>query len=204
MTDPFLEVTKAKTDDDAIHNAIQAALGHNQTYKDSCVGAQQAAFRDKLRRQVRIEARRYSLPESVSDAQHCDAIQRIADEVSKVFRECLVDGRLRYGTAQKAFNLYLKFLWRMGRIKPPPHCPVDRVVLSEAKIKDRLTGGTPSWTRCKTEDEYRTWIRDLKAVAARRGLGLAEWEQEVWLADYMSKQKQNAGKNSFGHMHGMN
>jgi hypothetical protein len=84
-----------------------------------------------------MEAPRYALP--VDEVQHCEAIKRISETVSQRCGDCLVNGRLQYGAAQKAFNLYLKFLWRLGKAAMPPHCPVDSVVLAEAGIEGAWT-----------------------------------------------------------------
>jgi len=82
---------------------------------------------------MRAAAKKYS--QSVSDAEHFEAIGRIAQTLSARHGSILKGGRFRYGTAQKAFNLYLKFLWRLGQIPTPPHCPVDGIVLSAAGIE---------------------------------------------------------------------
>ena len=106
------------------------------------------------------------------DVEHCGAIKRISDAVSQRCGEHLVDARLRYGSAQKAFNLYSKFLWRLGEVATLPHCPVDSIVLAEAKIE-------AAWTRSDSEDEYVGWINRVKIAA--KPIGLAEWEYLVWL-----------------------
>jgi hypothetical protein len=38
---------------------------------------------------------------------------------------------MRIGLAQKALNLYLKYLWCLGEIHEPPHCPLDSIVLGQ-------------------------------------------------------------------------
>ena len=41
------------------------------------------------------------------------------------------------GHAQKLINLLLKYYWCSGWLKnEPPHCPIDRIILTKAKIKD--------------------------------------------------------------------
>jgi hypothetical protein len=84
----------------------------------------------------------------------------------------LVGDRFRYGTSQKAFNLYLTFLWRLGQIPSTPHCPVDRIVLTNGGI-------AAVWTKSDSEAEYRGWIAILRSKA--QPLSLAEWEYQVWL-----------------------
>lgn len=169
MNDPFLEVTRVTTEASAMSNAIQSALQRNKTYKDFCSYEVRDRFRAALATQIRMEAPRYALP--VDEVQHCQTIKRIADMVSQRCGDCLVNGRLRYGTAQKAFNLYLKFLWRLGKVAKPPHCPVDSTVLAEAGIEG-------AWTKCDSQSEYLEWIRRLRSKA--KPLDLAEWEYQVW------------------------
>jgi hypothetical protein len=44
----------------------------------------------------------------------------------------------RVGTAQKALNLYLKYLWCLGEIKTPPHCPFDRGIIQMLPVSERV------------------------------------------------------------------
>jgi hypothetical protein len=91
----------------------------------------------------------------------------------------LKDGELRHGISQKAFNLYLKYLWRLGKIALPPHCPVDAIVLRAGEILG-------SWTECNSELEYMDWVNRLRTKAQQTGVAsLSEWEYEVWLDDYL-------------------
>jgi hypothetical protein len=170
MKDPFLEATGVKTEASATSNAISSALQRNKTYKDGFSDEGRERFRAELAKLIRSEAQRYML--LVPDIQHCEAIRRISAALSQRFGASLVNGRLKYGTAQKAFNLYLKFLWRLGKAATPPHCPVDSIVLAEAGIDG-------AWTKCDSENQYLEWINKLKLRA--NPLGLAEWEYQVWL-----------------------
>ncbi len=119
---------------------------------------------------IREESKPYQKPaQPVSDEQHCAAISRISDSLSSKFGELLVDGRLRFGTSQKAFNLYLKYRWALGEAAMPPHCPIDRVVLERV-------GMTANWTKSDSCEEYMGWIHKI-----RESLTVAKWENEVWL-----------------------
>jgi len=119
---------------------------------------------------IRNECARYT--QHVADSEHCGAIRNISDGLSKRFGPILKDHRLRYGTSQKAFNLYLKFLWRMRKIETPPHCPIDSIVLNAGGI-------IGAWTQNDSEQEYMQWIYALKGKASP--LCLSEWEYEIWL-----------------------
>jgi hypothetical protein len=60
----------------------------------------------------------------------------------------------------------------MEKIATPPHCPVDGIVLREAKIDG-------SWAKCDSEKEYLQWINEIRRKTVP--LCLAQWEYEVWL-----------------------
>ncbi len=170
MADPFLEVTRVNNESSAMSGAIQAALQHNKTYRSESDYGMRDTFRSEWATFIREESNNYVQP--VSDVQHCEAIQRISDRLQVKFTQLLCDGHLRYGTSQKALNLYLKFLWRLGKVAMPPHCPVDRIVLN--------AGGLDGvWTKCDSVNQYMGWINGLRARA--RPLSLSEWEHQIWL-----------------------
>jgi hypothetical protein len=78
---------------------------------------------------------------------------------------------MRIGIAQKAVNLYLKFLWCYGWIPEPPHCPIDRTVLEEV-------GDNSSWTKIKDIPEY---VEKIKKIEAKKGdKSFSEWEYELF------------------------
>jgi hypothetical protein len=177
MTDPFLEALDVKTEESAMSNAIQSALQHNKTYADGLGDPKRKQFRSEWANLIRYESTRYTQP--VSDVQHCDSITRISDKLSSKFGENLFNGRLRYGTSQKAFNLYLKFLWRMGKAATPPHCPIDGIILNKAGINDK-------WTKCDAKEEYMNWVTTLRVKANPNSL--AEWEYDVWYQDWLRRR----------------
>lgn len=143
MIDRFLEVTRVTTEQSAMSNAIQAALQRNKTYRDDLDDDMRTKLRAEWARIIRDETKHYTL--SVSDLQHCEAVRRISDELSTRFAQFLSNGRLRYGTSQKALNLYLKFLWRLDKVVTPPHCPVDASVLQAGGIDG-------SWTEVRQRE----------------------------------------------------
>ena len=79
------------------------------------------------------------------------------------------------GHSQKLLNLLLKYYWCFGWLKnEPPHCPIDRIILSKAKIKDN--GKTPSWTKINSIKVYKKYIQELKKIAKPKSLSV--WELE--------------------------
>ncbi len=55
------------------------------------------------------------------------------------FKDILFGNGFRVGIAQKALNLYLKYLWCLGKITEPPHCPFDSIIISEIKCNIKWT-----------------------------------------------------------------
>ena len=170
MNDLFLKVDGISNKDQAVTWSVNAALQRNRVYKNEENYSRREQFKVEWRNLLFEEAKAYKNPkEPISDEQHCAAITRIASTLTSKFSDILEGGHLRFGTSQKAFNLYLKYLWALGEIPMPPHCPIDSVVLERAGI-----GGC--WTKSDSREEYMGWINQI-----RKRLTLAEWENDVWL-----------------------
>lgn len=157
---------------ESLKSALQQR--QNTVYSRPEFGEERTDFRNVLAQVIRSEAARYRQSSRVPDAEHCEAIRRISDGLSARYgRIFLTKGRFRYGTAQKAFNLYLKFLWRLGALGAgkPPHCPVDGIVLKAA-------GLAGMWTYSDDQQEYMRWIEGIRKIASP--LDLSDWEYGIW------------------------
>lgn len=44
----------------------------------------------------------------------------------------------RIGSAQKALNLYRKYLWCLGYIPFPPHCPFDATIIDQLPVCQKI------------------------------------------------------------------
>jgi hypothetical protein len=167
----FLERERIRTEADAVVWSVNAAVQRNRVYR-SYLG--RAAFRAQWMGIIREESQKYRFAaEPVLDADHCQTIGAIAGRLSEAFAPLLRDGRLRFGTSQKAFNLYLKYLWQLGglpRNLKPPHCPIDRIVLNELSIDE-------SWTKSDDQQQYMRWINAIRS----RSQSIPDWENEVFL-----------------------
>src|SRR5579862_4259162 len=110
----FLKRERITTEADAVIWSVNTAVQRNRVYR-SRVGRE--AFRTEWMRVMREESQRYrSGSQLITDAAHCETILRIAKHLSDAFARLLKDGKLRFGTSQKAFNLYLKYLWHLGEL----------------------------------------------------------------------------------------
>jgi hypothetical protein len=170
MKELFLKVDGVGSEEQAIGSSIGAALQRNRVYKNDEHYEIREQFRSNWADLIRKEAKAYGKPlRPISDEEHCAAIERICGNLSAQFGEILSGGRLRFGTSQKAFNLYLKYLWALGEIERPPHCPIDSIILARIGFAD-------SWTKSDSPEDYMRWINKI-----REQMTLADWENDVWL-----------------------
>jgi hypothetical protein len=170
MNNLFLKVDGISNEEEALTWAIDSAVQRNKVYENSGDDERREEFRARWKELLLREAEGYRKPaQAITDKQHCEAISNIAKELSKDFGKVLNEKHLRFGTSAKAFNLFLKYLWALNKAVMPPHCPIDRVVLTAVGIDD-------SWTQCDSASKYMDWINEI-----RKRLTLAEWENEVWL-----------------------
>ena len=158
--------------DQVLTAPIGAAFARARIYQPGVTEEDAGRLRGFLRQQLLEIAARYEAG-STSDDDHVAYICELAETVSKECGDVLLEGRFRIGIAQKALNLYLKYLWCLGRIPEPPHCPFDGVVISRLPLKSPA-----AWTRTDSVDDYCAWVRAAKKAAGSQSL--ARWELELW------------------------
>jgi hypothetical protein len=109
----------------------------------------------------------------VSEEVHVQNILGLSTRLSSAHAGVLRGGRFRIGTAQKALNLHLKYLWCLDKIPEPPHCPFDSKIIAKLPAYKG-----PRWTVLDAEDDYRNLVKVAKAKA--QGSSLAAWELETY------------------------
>ena len=154
--------------DELFFLTLMAVVQRGRVYKPGCT--EKDAFPRCLRRRLKTIAEGYQRP--VTDEAHVGNIKALADQIPEDCGELLRKSRFRIGSAQKALNLFLKYLWCLGEVpQPPPHCPFDR------RIIECLPGGAQcNWTECDDIEHYRRWVAEAQKLAEARALSLAEWE----------------------------
>ena len=131
------------------------------------------AARRPFQRSLRHSLEQLSIAYSgvVNDANHLDNIENLALSLSRGHGNVLAPGGMRFGHAQKALNLYLKYLWCLEKVHEPPHFPVDSIILK------KIPGfSNYRWTRMGSRDDYSRIIRAAHKVAKVQKLSLACWE----------------------------
>lgn len=110
------------------------------------------------------------------DDVHVENIESIVEYGTTTGGSLLGPNGYKFGVAQKFLNLLLKYLWCLGHVVEPPHCPVDRIVLTETTLRDKL-----NWTEITTADKYMQAITALRDVAEAAGFSsLAQWELQFY------------------------
>jgi len=102
-------------------NSVSASFQRAKIYKPKTPEKSRRNLRDSFKKLLCSHSKTYQ--SQVDEETHCDNVQQICDELTKVYKNILLDGRFRYGVAQKGLNLYLKYLWCSGEIEGPPTLP---------------------------------------------------------------------------------
>src|SRR5687768_4865176 len=150
---------------------LQATVQRASVYIRGVPERDRSSFQSGLRRALDNLAPEYA--KSVREERHCDNIARLADSLSAQHGLILAGGRFRIGPAQKAVNLFLKYLWCTGDIPTPPHCPFDARIILLLPPVDRI-----NWTTMDSVDSYRRLVAAARRLAGKQSL--AEWELHAY------------------------
>jgi hypothetical protein len=163
-----------------LSNAVTAALRRAHIYGPAIAGG--VTRKKELRRDLRTYLNELSeqYHGRVNDDLHCDNIQLLSYYFSDCYGDVLGNDGFRIGVAQKALNLWLKFLWSLGHIPTPPQCPFDAIVIRQINLEWRC-----NWTEIRTIEEYIEVVDAAKQVAGRRSL--SEWEMDIWMLSRISQ-----------------
>ena len=110
---------------------------------------------------------------SVSESAHIENILKVRDHAIQCAGDSILEKQYNVGIAQKLLNLQLKYMWCAGYIEKPPHCPVDRVILGETRLK-----GLMNWTQITSVDDYVLSIKAINEAAGSKDI--ADWELDVF------------------------
>jgi len=164
--------------DEFFNCSIRGAFQRGRVY---CPEADENAhyrFREALRDW--LSHRETSYTATLKEDEHVKNIGALSDEMSAAHAAKLMGGRFRIGIAQKVLNLYLKYLWCLGKIPTPPHCPFDAIII------DQLPDGPHDpWTQLDSIEKYLALVSAAKKLAGQKSL--ADWELNVYESVYSAK-----------------
>lgn len=107
----------------------------------------------------------------IDEEKHLANLSKLIRFANDIERGILGQKGYKYGVAQKLLNLYLKYHWCIGEIKEPPHCPIDRIVISQTEFKGRI-----NWTQISNQNEYMMVIDAIRDLSSDQGVSIAQWE----------------------------
>lgn len=158
-----------------INGAFQRAYVYSEIAKGDKKTTEKEIFKNKLRKF--IEDISLSYVDELKDINlHYSKIASIS-AFSEDYGNLLMNNKLNFGISQKLLNLYLKYLWCLGKIKTPPHFPVDR------QIQILLGDNNPTaWTNWQDNNVYDEVIDKAKTKRGNEKYGsIAELELELFL-----------------------
>lgn len=162
---------KAFIEDEVFGLTLQGTVQRSGLYRAGLTEGDRKAFQSGLKDQLTKLLEHYR--NSVGEQQHCRNIEELANRLSAEYTQVLAGGRMKIGHAQKALNLYLKYMWCAGWIPEPSHCPFDRIVLQYVpECKNML------WTKLDSMTDYNLIVECSKIAAG--GQSLSIWELEIY------------------------
>ena len=153
--------------DEVLMLTLMAVTQRGQIYAPKSTNKKK--FRGALHEYLKRMAEVYKVP--IAEEVHVRNVASLASQLTESCGELLYKKRFRIGSAQKALNLLLKYLWCLGEIPEPPHCPFDR------RIIEHLPKGVQcNWTQCNDIEHYKGWVAAAREEAKKGSLSLAQWE----------------------------
>lgn len=151
-----------------LSNTISAAFQHASVYNEK--SSQREEFQENVKKYLVETAEKYR-----QTNDHFERIREFKVNVENTeYRSILRNEQISFGVAQKLVNLYLKYLWCLGKFDMPPHCPIDRFVIDNGCQNPRLYH---PWTQM-TQEKYVDAMNEIKQTAGNESL--AVWELDLW------------------------
>jgi hypothetical protein len=164
--DEALEIRKF-LHDEVFSLTLMAVVQRGQNYAPR--SANKEEFRRALRDYLDRMAEAYRAP--VAEEGHLQNIVSLKKQLSVSCGGLRDERGFRIGSSQKALNLFLKYLWCLGEIPEPPHCPFDRRIIEELPKEVQC-----SWVNCDDIQHYKRWVAEARKIAEKESLSLAQWE----------------------------
>ncbi len=157
---------------DELHGlTLGATTQRANIYRAGLSESQRSPVHTTLRRALDDIAEKYET--GVPEKTHLANIKLLSERVGLEHAEVLNGGRFRVGPAQKALNLFLKYLWCAGMIPTPPHCPFDQRIIALLPSSVRC-----AWTAVDDLDTYKRLVAAARELAGN--IPLAEWELSAY------------------------
>ena len=144
----------------SIVNAVRTREG-GKVYKPTVDDDKKRIFRQTWQEFLHGAAIFYCYP--VSEKEHISRIASMCCLLGANHGHILHGGNMRFGVTQMGLNVYLKYLWCLGKIPPPPHCPASTYTWAKSDDEN-------DYVKCI--DEYKKWAKQHQPTqdALRNGI----------------------------------
>lgn len=164
-------------------SSIGGAFLRGNIYESNIRTNDKDKFKELLKEKLREYIELYK--NKVNSEQHIKNIKKLSEEISRQQQEILQGGCFRIGTTQKVLNLYLKYLWVLGEIPKPPHCPFDSIIIDELGLSIK-------WTELNDIEIYeQQLVKEVDKKAKAENLSIAEWELKFYNQIIKNNFKEN-------------
>ncbi|HUH74959.1 MAG TPA: hypothetical protein VLZ75_11220 [Chitinophagales bacterium] len=102
-----------------------------------------------------------------------DLIRELKQLAEKNHKEILNNGKFRIGISQKIINLFLKYLWVLGKKEMPPYCPIDGIIKQKILETNRKID-LENWTKIDSMDRLMEYYNEIYKINGKDRI--AEWE----------------------------
>ena len=113
------------------------------------------------------------------------AVETVVEKL-KNHKNIFTAGQPSFGIAQKALNLFLKYLWCLNISKHPLHCPIDSQILAKINWKKKgESGSTKTWPWFN-KDDYKLAIelirKEYKNTKSQSycKMGIVKFQTQPW------------------------
>jgi len=169
----------SKTINEALSKAISASVQHNSLYKSGLNYEKKKRFRKDWEIWLKNKSTEYKYDVTLEDFKKDfqELVAYMNQNYSNYFRTEVhprfnYDPGFRISHGQKSLSVFLKHLWSMNKIKEPPACPVDRIVLQRLG----KTGADAKWTHVNSINLYNKQLGYIESAALESGLTIAQFE----------------------------
>lgn len=163
----------------ALAQSIKASVQHNPTYTNDIDYSNKIKFRNYWK--LRLQQIGLTFLENRDLKFYLETVVDFSMEMNSVFSEILMpnkelyDNGFRIAHSQKSISVYLKHLWCMDIIPPPPCCPIDRIISERAGILLAT-----SWTKMNNISDIEFTLNKFQGLADQQNKMLCQWELELF------------------------
>lgn len=180
MDERFYQLVKRPEDENEAANvAINVSVSRNPTYSENLTDNDKLVIH-KYWESLLLEFYKKHKQRNVCRKDFFCYVDTIKESMNSRFFDSFqndtegYDKEFRLAHAQKSLSVFLKHLWCMGKMKEPPFCPIDGIILHDVLRKK----GT--WTKLNDKETYNKYIEYVDNAAKDNNMSVAEWEYLNW------------------------